>query len=42
VRALEDVILRVSTKAVEQRAIAELDCNPIIVLERAAGIVDAR
>jgi acyl-CoA synthetase (NDP forming) len=42
VRALEDVILRVSTMAAEQPAIAEMDCNPVIVLERCAVIVDAR
>jgi acyl-CoA synthetase (NDP forming) len=41
-RALEDVILRISALAVEQAAIAELDCNPVIVLERGAVIVDAR
>ena len=40
--ALEDVILRVSAMALEQPAIAEMDCNPVIVLERGAVIVDAR
>ena len=42
VRALEDVILRVSALAATQPAIAEMDCNPVIVLERGAAIVDAR
>ena len=42
VRALEDVILRVSAMAVDQPAIVEMDCNPVIVLERGAVIVDAR
>ena len=42
VRALEDVILHVSAMAAEQPAIAEMDCNPVIVLERGAVIVDAR
>jgi acyl-CoA synthetase (NDP forming) len=42
VGALEDVVLRVSTLAVDQPAIAEIDCNPVIVLEHGAVIVDAR
>jgi acyl-CoA synthetase (NDP forming) len=42
VGALEDVILRISRLAVDQPAIAEIDCNPVIVLERGAVIVDAR
>lgn len=42
VRALENVILHVSAMAAEQPAIVEMDCNPVIVLERGAVIVDAR
>ncbi len=42
VKALEDVILRVSAMAVDQPAIAEMDCNPVMVLERGAVTVDAR
>ncbi len=42
VRAFEDVILRVSAMAAEQPSIVEMDCNPVIVLERGAVIVDAR
>ena len=42
VRALEDVVLRVSAMAAEQPAIVEMDCNPVIVLERGAVVVDAR
>ncbi len=41
-RALEDVILRVSALAAEQPAVVEMDCNPVIVLDRGAVIVDAR
>jgi acyl-CoA synthetase (NDP forming) len=42
VKALEDVVLRVSALAVDQQAIVEMDCNPVIVLERGAAVVDAR
>jgi acyl-CoA synthetase (NDP forming) len=42
VAALEDVVLRVSTLAVDQPAVVEMDCNPVIVLERGAVVVDAR
>jgi acetyl coenzyme A synthetase (ADP forming)-like protein len=42
VHALEDVVLRVSALAVDQPAIVELDCNPVMVLERGAIVVDAR
>ena len=42
VRALEDVVLRVSAMAAQHAAIAEMDCNPVLVLERGAAIVDAR
>jgi acetate---CoA ligase (ADP-forming) len=42
VRALEEVILRVSAMAAEQPALIEMDCNPVIVLERGAVVVDAR
>jgi len=42
VRALEDVVLRVSALAVDQPAIVEMDCNPVMVLERGAVVVDAR
>jgi acetyl coenzyme A synthetase (ADP forming)-like protein len=42
VRALEDVILHVSAMAAEQRAVVEMDCNPVIVLDRGAVVVDAR
>jgi len=41
--ALRDVLLRVSRLAEEVPEIAELDLNPLIVLERGAGarVVDA-
>jgi acyl-CoA synthetase (NDP forming) len=42
VGALEDIILRISTLAIDRPAIVEIDCNPVIVLERGAVIVDAR
>jgi acetyl coenzyme A synthetase (ADP forming)-like protein len=42
VPALEDMVLRVSALAEDLPAIAELDCNPIIVRETGAVIVDAR
>ena len=42
VKALEDVLLRVSTLATDQPEIVEMDCNPVIVLDRTAVVVDAR
>lgn len=42
VRALEDVILRIGALVDKHPAIAEMDCNPVIVLPRGAVIVDAR
>ena len=42
VAALEEAILRVSALVEDFPEVAELDCNPIIVNERGAAIVDAR
>lgn len=42
IRALEGVIHRVSALADDVAAIAELDCNPVVVLEDGAVVVDAR
>jgi acetyl coenzyme A synthetase (ADP forming)-like protein len=42
VPALEDALLRVSALAEDLPEVAELDCNPIVVGERGAVIVDAR
>ncbi|MGA9160369.1 MAG: GNAT family N-acetyltransferase [Actinomycetota bacterium] len=42
VGALEDVILRIGALVDGHPAIAEMDCNPVIVLPRGAAIVDAR
>jgi acyl-CoA synthetase (NDP forming)/GNAT superfamily N-acetyltransferase len=42
VDALEDVLRRVSRLADEQPAIAELDCNPVVVSPEGAAIVDLR
>ena len=42
VGALEDALLRASVMVEDLHQIAELDCNPIIVHERGATIVDAR
>jgi acetate---CoA ligase (ADP-forming) len=42
IKALEDVVLRVSALAVDQPAIVEMDLNPVMVLDRGAVAVDAR
>ena len=42
VAALEDVILRVASMADHHEAIIEMDCNPVMVMERGAVVVDAR
>ena len=42
VRALVDVVLRVSTMADAHPEIVEMDCNPVMVLPTGAVIVDAR
>jgi acyl-CoA synthetase (NDP forming) len=42
VAALEDALLRVSALVEDLPQIAELDCNPIIISEQGAMIVDAR
>lgn len=42
VPALEDALLRVGALAADLPQVAELDCNPIIVHQRGAAIVDAR
>ena len=42
VAALEDALVRLGIMAEDLPAIAELDCNPILVHERGATIVDAR
>jgi acyl-CoA synthetase (NDP forming) len=42
VTALEDILLRVSSLAEDFPEIAELDCNPVIVMEQGAIVVDAR
>jgi len=42
VGALEDVLRRVSALADDLPAIAELDCNPVLVSHRGAAIVDMR
>jgi acetyl coenzyme A synthetase (ADP forming)-like protein len=42
VAALEEVILRVSTMVDAHPSIAEMDCNPVMVLTHGAVIVDAR
>ncbi|MDR7481713.1 MAG: GNAT family N-acetyltransferase [Armatimonadota bacterium] len=42
VAALEDVLLRLGALAEDLPAVAELDCNPVIVHERGATIVDVR
>jgi acetyl coenzyme A synthetase (ADP forming)-like protein len=42
VAALEEVIVRVSTMVDAHPSIAEMDCNPVMVLPHGAVIVDAR
>jgi acetyl coenzyme A synthetase (ADP forming)-like protein len=42
VAALEEIILRVSTMVDAHPSIAEMDCNPVMVLPHGAVIVDAR
>jgi acyl-CoA synthetase (NDP forming) len=42
VAALEDVVLRVGALADAHPAVAELDCNPVIVHRHGAVVVDAR
>jgi acetate---CoA ligase (ADP-forming) len=42
VAALEDVLRRVSALADDHPAIAELDCNPVILTQGGAAIVDIR
>jgi acyl-CoA synthetase (NDP forming) len=42
VRALEEGLLRVSALVEDIRQIAELDCNPFLVHETGATILDAR
>ena len=42
VAALEEVILRIGALADAHPSIAEMDCNPVVVLTSGAVIVDAR
>jgi acyl-CoA synthetase (NDP forming) len=42
VAALKDVVLRIGAMATTHEAIAELDCNPVIVHPQGAVVVDAR
>ena len=42
VAALEDALLRVSEMVGDLPQIAELDCNPVVVLESGTAILDAR
>lgn len=42
VAALEDALLRLSALADDLPQVAELDCNPVVVLHQGAVVVDAR
>ena len=42
IAALEDVLLRVSALASEHEAVMEMDCNPVMVRQKGAVVVDAR
>ncbi|HEX8968136.1 MAG TPA: GNAT family N-acetyltransferase [Chloroflexota bacterium] len=42
VHALQDVLLRIGALAEEHPSVAEMDCNPVIVTDSGAVVVDAR
>jgi acetyl coenzyme A synthetase (ADP forming)-like protein len=42
VGALEDLVVRIGALADDLPQVAELDCNPVVVLEHGAVVVDAR
>jgi acetate---CoA ligase (ADP-forming) len=42
VAALEEVILRIGALADAHPSIAEMDCNPVVVVTSGAVVVDAR
>lgn len=42
VTALEDLVTRLGALAAAHPEVVELDCNPVMVLERGAVVVDAR
>jgi acetate---CoA ligase (ADP-forming) len=42
VSALEDILVRIAALAAAHPEIAELDCNPVLVSEAGATVVDAR
>jgi acetate---CoA ligase (ADP-forming) len=42
VGALEEILLRISNLAEDIPEIAELDCNPVVVLDHGAVVIDAR
>ncbi|HEX2235135.1 MAG TPA: acetate--CoA ligase family protein [Actinomycetota bacterium] len=42
VAALEDVLLRVGGLVEDHPEVVEMDCNPVVVMERGAVVVDAR
>jgi acyl-CoA synthetase (NDP forming) len=42
VAALEDILVRLGALAAAHPEVVELDCNPVMVLERGAVVVDAR
>ena len=42
VAALEDLVTRLGALAAAHPEVVELDCNPVMVLERGAVVVDAR
>lgn len=42
VPALEELLLRVSALVEDHTEVAEMDCNPVMVLERGVVVVDAR
>jgi acetate---CoA ligase (ADP-forming) len=42
VAALEEIVLRVSALASERESVMEMDCNPVMVRQKGAVVVDAR
>lgn len=42
VAAAEDLLLRISAMAEHQPAVTEFDCNPVVINEWGATVLDAR
>ena len=42
VASLQQIVLRVSTLASDRESVMEMDCNPVVVRQKGAVVVDAR